>query len=75
METETLSSRNAVDLLFKEEFNAGLCPSSKTPVDQVDGEDQEILQMPQNESISTEDFVLDAGRVERGSRGRRLEDG
>ena len=26
METETLSSRNIVDLLFEKEFAAGICP-------------------------------------------------
>jgi prenylcysteine oxidase/farnesylcysteine lyase len=34
METETISSRNVVDLLFREEFNAGICgPSSILPED------------------------------------------
>jgi len=28
METETVSSRNAVDLLLREEFNAGICGPS-----------------------------------------------
>jgi len=31
METETISSRNTVDLLLNEEFNASICGASKTP--------------------------------------------
>jgi len=30
METETVSSRNTVDLLLNEEFNASICGASKT---------------------------------------------
>jgi len=31
METETISSRNTVDLLLNEEFNASICGTPKTP--------------------------------------------
>ena len=31
METETISSRNTVDLLLNEEFNASICGAPKTP--------------------------------------------
>ncbi|KAI8973130.1 Prenylcysteine lyase-domain-containing protein [Trametes punicea] len=37
METETIASRNVVDLLLKEQFNAGLCKLSYTPGAQVAG--------------------------------------
>ena len=34
METETISSRNIVDLLFREEFNSGICgPNPILPED------------------------------------------
>jgi prenylcysteine oxidase / farnesylcysteine lyase len=34
MEKETISSRNIVDLLLREEFNSGICgPSPMLPVD------------------------------------------
>ena len=42
METETLSARNAVELLLREEFGAGLCasgPGDDVPEDYVYGWD------------------------------------
>ena len=43
METETISSRNIVDLLFREEFNSGICgPSPILPVD-LDLTSQDVL--------------------------------
>jgi len=36
METETISARNAVDLLLQEEFHAAVCPSKVDSVDEAD---------------------------------------
>ena len=33
METETIASRNVVDLLLHDEYNAGICPASAADED------------------------------------------
>jgi hypothetical protein len=37
METETVASRNVVDLLFERQFAAGICPPDAELSDNVDG--------------------------------------
>ena len=55
METETISSRNIVDLLFREEFNSGICGSSAAlPVDS-DLDSHHVLK---NEGALNKSFVL-----------------
>jgi len=55
METETVSSRNVVDLLLREEFNSAICPPSTTP----DGESaQNAFNVTTGPSKASEDFVL-----------------
>jgi len=55
METETVSSRNVVDLLLREEFNSAICPPSTTP----DGDSaQNTLLATNGQSKAPEDFVL-----------------
>ncbi|EPQ61030.1 FAD/NAD P-binding domain-containing protein [Gloeophyllum trabeum ATCC 11539] len=55
METETISARNVVDLLFRDEFNAGVCPPPV--VEQVEGE-QEVLEIEKVRTSRGDDFVL-----------------
>lgn len=56
METETISSRNIVDLLFREEFNGGICgPSPILPIDS-DLTSQHVLKVEVGNK--SEPFVL-----------------
>jgi len=50
METQTVSSRNVVDLLLREEFNSAICPPSLTS---EEDSAQNLFTVP-----SSEDFVL-----------------
>ena len=43
METETISSRNIVDLLFREEFNSGICGPSQILPEDEDLASQDVL--------------------------------
>lgn len=40
METETIASRNVVDLLLKEEFNSSICESKSSAADSDSQESQ-----------------------------------
>jgi prenylcysteine oxidase/farnesylcysteine lyase len=55
METQTLASRNVVDLLLQDEFNSGICRESMPPSSEEDL--QKILLATSNSSKPTEDFV------------------
>ncbi|KZT23798.1 FAD/NAD(P)-binding domain-containing protein [Neolentinus lepideus HHB14362 ss-1] len=57
METETISARNIVDILFRDEFDTGICPP---PVlEQFEGEgEQEVLQIEKITKKTSDDFVL-----------------
>jgi len=54
METETVSSRNVVDLLLHDEFNAGICKPSITE----DHGAQKPLPATTAPSRASEDFVF-----------------
>ena len=54
METQTLSSRNVVDLLLQDEFNSGICRESMPPSSE---EDLQKVLLTSNFSKPTEDFV------------------
>jgi prenylcysteine oxidase/farnesylcysteine lyase len=57
METETVASRNVVDLLLKEEFNSSICPPSTAAA--PDGESvQTKLDTTMPPTKVSEDFVL-----------------
>lgn len=61
METETISSRNIVDLLIHEEFNAGLCGTNPSilPVESDPGSQQVLQKEVEVEKKSeSESFVL-----------------
>lgn len=65
METETISSRNIVDLIFRDRFGAGICgkllTNPESEVSQGDGEQKTFdnlpLQQPEH-TPSDKDFVL-----------------
>ena len=54
METETISSRNIVDLLFREEFNSGICGSGPTLSEDSDLGSQFVLK---SEGAMNKSFV------------------
>ena len=43
METETISSRNIVDLLFQEEFNSSICGTTSISPEDSDLASQDVL--------------------------------
>ncbi|PPQ71842.1 hypothetical protein CVT25_006360 [Psilocybe cyanescens] len=55
METETISSRNVVDLMLNDEFNAGIC-GRRIAASGTD--DQEIAASPSTEEFDKKDFVF-----------------
>ena len=58
METETISSRNTVDLLLNEEFNASICGASKTP----DSESIDFELDSKNDSTCTNETTATQGQ-------------
>ncbi|KAH9942685.1 FAD/NAD(P)-binding domain-containing protein [Amylocystis lapponica] len=59
METETISSRNVVDLLLQEEFGAGICGKAVTADDAAQTHEQETLQEAEYKSTNkSSEFVL-----------------
>ena len=57
METETISSRNIVDLLFREEFNSGICGArSSIPLEDSDFASQDVLKSER--AVNNKSFVL-----------------
>lgn len=57
METQTVSSRNVVDFLLKEEFNAAICPPGGI-LDGDSGSTQTPLSIPEPPLSNSENFVL-----------------
>lgn len=53
METETLASRNVVDLLLNEEFNSGICGSLISASEST--QNQRLLR---EASLKVKDFVI-----------------
>ncbi|TFK57561.1 FAD/NAD(P)-binding domain-containing protein [Heliocybe sulcata] len=56
METETISARNIVDMLFRDEFNTGLCPPPV--VEQLEGEQEVFEVVKVTKQTSSDDFVV-----------------
>ena len=56
METETISSRNIVDLLFREEFNSGICGTSAIPLEDSEFASQDAFKS--EEAVNKKSFVL-----------------
>lgn len=60
METETISSRNIVDLLFRERFGTGVC-GKESPTFQADGQQAFLVDETERHSklkAEPEDFVV-----------------
>ena len=57
METQTVSSRNVVDFLLKEEFKAAICPG-RVILDGDSGSAQTPLSMTGPPPSNSENFVL-----------------
>jgi prenylcysteine oxidase/farnesylcysteine lyase len=55
METQTVASRNVVDLLLRDEFNSAICPHG-IPSDEDSAQDPLSVNVPP--SKTSEDFVL-----------------
>ena len=56
METETISSRNIVDLLFREEFNSGICGTNPISPEDSDLASQDVLKS--EGAVNNKPFVL-----------------
>lgn len=60
METETVASRNVVDLLFQDRFGTGLCGGQKSPADPdtvSENPQQAVFEKPIR-SADDDNFVL-----------------
>lgn len=55
METETISSRNVVDLMLNEEFNASICGRR---IAASENDDQETVATPPTQESDQKDFVF-----------------
>ena len=67
METETISSRNIVDLLFRERFNSGICGFNQTASAIPNPEAEQVVlndeapkteKVPDDDDDKNEEFVL-----------------
>lgn len=59
METETISSRNIVDLLFREEFNSSICGTSSISPEDSEIASQDVLKSDSEGAVNNnKSFVL-----------------
>lgn len=58
METETISSRNIVDLLFREEFDSGICGSTNPAIPLEDSDVASEVVLKSEGGVNNKSFVL-----------------